>query len=161
MDSPPKESLIFYLKLNQHVIDMQLDGITHAESLMQPPFRGNCMNWVLGHILTGRDSMLKELGLPGELSPEQYRRYDRDSEPIVDPQQATELEELRAMSKRSCQRLILAIEAMGMDTLNAELTDHKNRSLGSVLAFSQWHEAYHAGQLEQLRQLSGKDDKVI
>jgi hypothetical protein len=33
--------------------------------------------------------------------------------------------------------------------------------LGGVLAFLNWHEAYHVGQLELLRQLAGKNDQVI
>ena len=34
-------------------------------------------------------------------------------------------------------------------------------SLIEALYFIQWHAAFHTGQLELLRQLSGKDDKVI
>ena len=33
--------------------------------------------------------------------------------------------------------------------------------LAEALSLAQWHEAYHIGQLEQLRQLAGKNDKVI
>ncbi len=30
-----------------------------------------------------------------------------------------------------------------------------------ALSYVQWHESYHTGQLEMLRQLAGKNDKVI
>ena len=36
-----------------------------------------------------------------------------------------------------------------------------DRTLGERLSFSYWHEAYHTGQTELLRQVSGVDDKVI
>ena len=35
---------------NANVIKMQTKDLTHADSLRQPPFQGNCLNWVLGHI---------------------------------------------------------------------------------------------------------------
>jgi hypothetical protein len=34
-------------------------------------------------------------------------------------------------------------------------------SVAQWLHFLLWHEAYHLGNLEILRQLTGKDDKVI
>jgi uncharacterized damage-inducible protein DinB len=34
-------------------------------------------------------------------------------------------------------------------------------TVGEQLAFLHFHEAYHTGQTEMLRQLAGKNDKVI
>jgi uncharacterized damage-inducible protein DinB len=34
-------------------------------------------------------------------------------------------------------------------------------TLGQLIFFLFWHESYHVGQPEYLRQLAGKDDKVI
>jgi uncharacterized damage-inducible protein DinB len=34
-------------------------------------------------------------------------------------------------------------------------------TLGQLIFFLYWHESYHTGQPEYLRQLAGKDDKVI
>lgn len=39
---------------NTAIIKMQIEGLTHEESLLQPPFRANCLNWVLGHINVSR-----------------------------------------------------------------------------------------------------------
>ena len=36
-------------------LHMQTNGLAHQDSLMQLPFRGNCMNWTLGHVLLCRD----------------------------------------------------------------------------------------------------------
>lgn len=43
------KDLIATLDTNQWIIDCQLKGLAHADTLRQLPFRGNCMNWVLGH----------------------------------------------------------------------------------------------------------------
>jgi hypothetical protein len=36
-----------------------------------------------------------------------------------------------------------------------------DQTVGKQITFLQWHETYHLGQLEPLRQLAGKNDKVI
>ena len=39
--------------------------------------------------------------------------------------------------------------------------DERERTVAERLLFLAWHEGYHVGQTEYLRQLSGKDDKII
>jgi len=56
------ETLADYYGLTYRVIKRQLEGVTHEESLVQPPFRGNCLNWVLGHIVVSRATVLTTLG---------------------------------------------------------------------------------------------------
>src|ERR1700733_7650982 len=62
----------------RHVTDL-----THEESLIQPPFNSNCLNWVMGHMLQSRDKMLQLVDAPSVWTPEQIARYDRGSEPIT------------------------------------------------------------------------------
>jgi hypothetical protein len=45
------EELIQAYATNTWLIGRLTEGITHDESLMQPPFLTNSTNWVLGHIL--------------------------------------------------------------------------------------------------------------
>ena len=47
---------------NVSIAQMQAKDLTHEDSLLQPPFRGNCLNWVLGHMLSNRDAILGWLG---------------------------------------------------------------------------------------------------
>ena len=49
-------------EINYNVIKQQVDGLTHEDSLLQLPFRGNCLNWVLGHILVSRNRALTLIG---------------------------------------------------------------------------------------------------
>src|SRR3954470_8143204 len=68
---------------NVRVIKMQVNGLTHADSLLQPPVRGNCLNWVLGHIAIHRDLILEALGEEKILSQAAAARYGSGSEPIL------------------------------------------------------------------------------
>ena len=47
------------LERNYSVLEMQLKDVTHEESLIQPPYSGNCLNWILGHLVLSRGTLLK------------------------------------------------------------------------------------------------------
>ena len=49
-----KEMIHDLYKTNHWVVTNQTDDLTHDDSLLQLPFRGNCLNWILGHILVSR-----------------------------------------------------------------------------------------------------------
>ena len=51
---------------------------------------------------------------------------------------------------------------MSPDELAQEVDSFLGKTtLGQVVFFLYFHDTYHTGQLEALRQLAGKDDKVI
>ena len=52
MHSPGPLALVDTLETNQRMIHTELADLTHAESLVQPNFNANCLNWVIGHILS-------------------------------------------------------------------------------------------------------------
>ena len=67
---------------NLEIIKMQTKNLSHQDSLIQLPFRSNCLNWVVGHLLANRCNIFRLLEaedlLPGvDLSP-----YEREAEPI-------------------------------------------------------------------------------
>ena len=152
-------TLIELYKYNHEIIHMQLAGISHLESLMQLPFRGNCMNWVVGHILGARGDALALMGLPGTLTPEEEKTYGYGSEPLTDPAKASNLRSLMDRLDESLERVINGLLSADLDK---EVTIWRGQMpLLTALSFVQWHESYHTGQLELLRQLAGKNDKVI
>ena len=67
---------------NGHIIQAQTEGLSHDDCLLQPPFRGNCMNWVLGHIAGTRSSLLVALGEEPILTEAESVRYGYGSEPV-------------------------------------------------------------------------------
>ncbi len=149
------------LARNYNVIVAQLDGLTHEDSLLQVPFRGNCLNWVLGHILTYRATMLTIIGAEPLNGAEAYERYGHGSEPVVaDGPDVINLETMRADLALTHERLSAGLPAMTEEDL-AHQPEGEERTLIERLGFLSWHDAYHTGQTEYLRQLAGTDDKVI
>jgi uncharacterized damage-inducible protein DinB len=144
------------------VIHSQTEGLTNADSLLQPPFRGNCLNWVLGHILVGRNDVLGLLGEPPLWGEAEASRYQSGSDPVSADDQALSLEKLLADLDRSQGQIAAALESVSPGFL-AEPEDpgESEQPRGAAVAFLHWHETYHTGQLELLRQLAGKNDAII
>lgn len=159
------KTLLDMTERNYGIIMMQAEGVTHEESLLQPPFRGNCFNWVIGHLVQSRDRMLRVAGESTLWTAEQVDRYARDSPPIVDGHEALRLEKMLADLTDQNKRLIAKIKVMSPDELDAlgvtVINGGPPWSVAQWLHFLLWHEAYHLGNLEILRQLTGKNDKVI
>jgi len=139
----------------------QTEGLTHADSLMQLPFRGNCLNWVLGHIIASRDTMLGLLGSKAIFSESEFELYDRDSEPIESGGEAVKLDDLLVKLKQSQDKLLKELESISPEMLEKRVDKDKEQTVGERIEFLQWHETYHVGQLEILRQLTGINDSII
>jgi uncharacterized damage-inducible protein DinB len=161
MQSPPKQFLIDTIRLNAVIINRQLRRLTHDETLIQPPFQANCMNWVLGHVLTGRDGILDMLQLPKVLSAEELEIYNRGSSALTSSNLASPLDSLKARLEQSLGQIATAIENMPQENLQVNVDFGGKGPLGGEIAFLLWHETYHTGQLELLRQVAGKNDQVI
>ena len=143
------------------VIQQQTEGVTHTESLLQPEFRANCMNWVLGHLLYERQIVVKMLNLEPVIAEEVIGRYAYDSEPIVAASEGVvEITELLRFLEESGKLIAKGFSSLE-DSKWSAVIDEKGTAMWERVEFLAWHEAYHVGQLELLRQLAGKDDKVI
>jgi uncharacterized damage-inducible protein DinB len=162
MTSPTAKTLIDLLEFGHEAIHMQLKDITQAESLLQLPFRGNCLNWVIGHILDVRQAWLNLLGLPAIMTEDEQKTYGYGSEPITCPDPASDLDTMVKRLDESLATIIGKLEAITQAELDGEVEIWRGKvPLSQALSFFQWHETYHTGQLELLRQLAGKNDKVI
>jgi hypothetical protein len=162
MIPPTATTLVDILQFNHEIIHLQLKDITQAESILQPPFQGNCMNWVIGHILDIRDQSLGLLGLPGVLTEDGKKAYGYGSEPITVASQASDLDSLMRRLDKTLETLVGKLESLSQEELDREVQIWRGPlPLAQAIAFMQWHEAYHTGQLELLRQLAGKNDHVI
>lgn len=148
---------------NLGIIKMQVKGLTHEDSLLQLPFRGNCLNWVLGHILDSRNTVLQALGQEALLSEEQAARYGYGSEPVTrDGPDVLRLEELLSLLERSQGAIATGLQAATSAVLDREVQfAGRSMTVGQQVFFLYFHDAYHTGQTEILRQLAGTDDKVI
>jgi hypothetical protein len=160
--NPIAQNLIAIYRNNHNIIHMQLKDISHAESLIQPPYQGNCLNWVVGHLLDIRDECLAQLGLPGMMTEAEKKMYGYGSQPITDGAQASELGSLVERLDQSLGILIDELNCLSPVEMERETRIWRGPvPLREAIAFIQWHETFHTGQLEQLRQLAGKNDHVI
>jgi len=155
--------LVGALERNLGIVKAQTQGLSHADSLLQLPFRGNCMNWVLGHLAANRSTMMQFLGEIPILGEAQVKRYGYGSEPVcADSGDILTLEQLLTVLEQSQQAIAASLQKMGTEELAREVQSFLGTTtLGQLLFFLYWHESYHTGQTEALRQLAGKDDHVI
>ncbi|MGB3717079.1 MAG: DinB family protein [Candidatus Promineifilaceae bacterium] len=156
-----KEKIVQVLKRHQWVIDEQSKGLTHADSLLQLPFRSNRFNWIIGHIVVYRDKMLALMKEPSVLGSKESEIYRRGSEPLTTGHDAVELSTLLESTRESLERLTTAIGFNSKDVLEEIHDEEHGTTIQDRLEFLVWHETYHLGQLEILRQLAGKDDAII
>ena len=154
--------LIGLFATNVGVIHQQTAGLTHEDSLLQLPFRGNCLNWVLGHILASRTLTMRVLGIDPIWTEEQRIKYQTGSDPVTaeNCDSAFQLEAMLADLDESQARIAACLATRTLEDMNAP-SDRPDRSMGQRLAGMAWHEGYHVGQTEYLRQLAGKNDRVI
>jgi uncharacterized damage-inducible protein DinB len=156
-----KENLIQAFRRNTWVIRQQAKGLTHEQSLLQLPFRSNCFNWVLGHIVINRENILASLGEAPFFTDGEQERYQRGSDPIDDVETAVSLSHLLDGLKETQTRILTGLENASEEFLNTIYDTEYGQTLADHIAFLHWHESYHTGQLELLRQLAGTDDTVI
>ncbi len=155
-------ALTFELETSYWVLNAQIKDLGHDDCLRQLPFRGNCMNWTLGHIIEYRNVMLEMLGEERIWGDTEGDLYKNGSEPITDGANALHLDRLKADLETTQHLLLNAIPKLTPNDLEKMHGEgDRAKPLGRQLKFLTWHEAYHAGQTEILRQLTGIDDKVI
>ncbi|MGQ9493302.1 MAG: DinB family protein [Anaerolineae bacterium] len=148
---------------NLEIVRAQTKGLSHQDSLLQPPFRGNCLNWVLGHLVANRNSVLAVLGeerIGGEAT---RARYGYGSKPVLgEGEGVLRMETLLDILERAQERINAVLQRSTPEELSKEAQDHRGKTtVAERLFFLYFHETYHVGQTEYLRQLAGTNDKVI
>jgi len=142
--------------INTHMIKTQAEGLTHADSLLQPPVPGNCLNWVLGHILDTRDGIVQQLGHPALISEAQAKRYGYGSEPVCgDGDDILKLEQILSLLEQSQQMIDAALSTITPEELDRDVQTYLGpKPLRFYLNLYYRHETYHLGQTEILRELA-------
>ena len=155
--------LIKAFERNTRIIEMQANGLTHEDSLIQTEYNINCFNWVVGHVVQYRDEMFGFLGHERLLSPEVSDRYARESHPIIeDGSDVVRFADLVALARSSQDRIATALGSMTEDQfLEKRTSGERSFTVGSSVLFNYFHDTYHVGQTELLRQVAGVDDAII
>ena len=158
-----KEQLLNGYAANVRLIKLQTDGLTHADSLVVTPYNINTLNWVLGHICVARDRVLVLLGEEGVLDDEERACYETGSEPVRETSQAVmPLERLLEALETGQERINAGFERLTEADMQREVQiGERTVTVGSRLFGLYFHDTYHTGQTDLLRQVAGKNDKLI
>jgi uncharacterized damage-inducible protein DinB len=148
-----------YAALNRNLQDLD-----HEDTLLLPDAGGNCLNWVLGHVVSARSMVLMLAGATPTLTGEGMSVYRRGSHPEGTSGFA-DLAKLRAMFDQTQEQLIPALTALSEQALNGAVPEEHRRppltgTLGDALIRLHYHEGYHNGQIGLLRRLAGKPEAI-
>ncbi len=143
--------------INHRAVELNVKGLSHEESLIQPPGGGNCLNWVAGHVVANRNFVLGLLGEQPIWTAEEAEPYKRGSAPIQDGARARKFEKILADFSIAQERIRAGLGRLKDEDLGTKKGDE---SLGDTLHFLQFHEAYHIGQMGLLRRMAGKEGAI-
>jgi hypothetical protein len=158
------ETLAKLFEFSYEVIRRNIAGIDAAESLAQPEPAGNCLNWVLGHIVAGRNGALRLLDQEPVWSEHESAPYVRGSAPIRDAAGALPWERIVEDFAASQERLRAGLAAATPESLATPPPDGTSAfgfsDVGGIVAGLHFHEAYHSGQTGLLRRLLDKEGAI-
>ncbi len=150
------DNLIAMYARNLYFIKANTAGLSHADSLTQPPVPGNCINWVVGHIVLYRNRVLKILGKPPVFDEVTTTRYARDSKPVLGDESGIGiLEDMLDALEESQEQIAVAMKSLSPDDAQKAWTFGEfNMTAAEWMLFLLRHEAYHTGNLELLREVA-------
>lgn len=144
------EGMLFNFGRNMSFLREKTEGLTHAESVLQPPWPGlNCLNWQVGHIAMFRNRLLQLLGEEPTLEAAIAQRYGPGSEPVLgDEAGIGQLGELLRAIEAAQERIVAALPKMTAERAAEHLSAGQfSMNIGEWVMFYMRHEAYHIGQL--------------
>lgn len=157
------EAAIAQLQVTRMVLDINLDGITHDESLVGPDRGGNCINWVVGHMVTAYNHLLPAIGGDSVWDGERQALYDRGSAPIT-AELAVPISELAADFASAHDRVVERVAALTPEELAAPApyspVSNPEETIGSLIGLLAFHQSYHTGQTGILRRMVGRDSAL-
>jgi hypothetical protein len=155
------QNLIQSYQTTHWLIHQQAAGLTHEDTVLQLPFRGNCFNWVVGHIVVSRNNVLVLLDESSQFSEQETAVYANGSTPIIESEQALPFDKLLEILDETQDRIIAILSEIPESRLLEFYDEERGITIGDRIAGLHWHETYHTGQLEILRQLAGKNDSIV
>jgi uncharacterized damage-inducible protein DinB len=146
------------------VVRRNVEGLTQEDSLVQPQPGGNCLNWVIGHLLSVYDLVLPVLGQKPVMEPNALKRYERGSAELHEAGEAIPLADLLVAWDESAKRVEAGLGTLTADRMDelAPFSPSKNpkETVRSLLTTVFFHQAYHSGQTGLLRRMAGKEGAI-
>ena len=152
MSTPKAQSLLEKYQFHNRIMHHFIDGLSHEESVLQLPFEHNCMNWILGHIVTNRSHVLETVGVDHGWQDEVRALYHQDTQPVSEETPSIKFDRLIAYLDESVELLETALENISEEWLNEKYTNYRGeKTRYEHIDSFHWHESFHLGQLEILK----------
>jgi hypothetical protein len=151
--SQSKADEVFELyKFHNRIMHIFMRGVTHEESVLQLPFKHNCMNWILGHIVTNRSHVLEVVGAEHEWQKAVRDLYHQDTQPVTQESPSIKFETLVNYLDENLSLLEAALKDKSDAWLEENFENYRGeKSRYEHVTSFHWHEAFHLGQLEVLK----------
>jgi hypothetical protein len=155
------QALIKLFNYNFELVSKQASGVSHLESLLQPPCGGNCFNWLLGHVISSRTFPLRYVGEQPVWTDLQRARYRADTVAITgDEEGVINFDDLVIALNLSQERLLDALNRMNYEDM-CRPSGFADNTVGDSLGYFYFHEAQHVGQILHLTHFLGKQGHWI
>jgi hypothetical protein len=159
---PVAQLLVTQLEFNHRTLHINVDGFVHEDSLRQLDPGGNCLNWIVGHLVSTRNRTLELVGQTMIWDDETAALYRRQSEGITaDAPGVLQFSRILADFDTSQGQILEGLLRMGADQLEEEATGSSiEKAPAKQLAGLIWHEGYHVGQTGLIRRLLGEKGAI-
>jgi hypothetical protein len=149
--------LLNQFRFNQMVLTLLLKDVTQEDSLRVPASDANSINWMLGHLIAARGTVLKNTGAEPVWVARLAAPYARGNNSF--PDGALPFAELNTLLSTSFDELTSALAAFEprlMETCTERMPHLESGTWADRFGSFVCHEAYHIGQIGYVRRLLGK-----
>jgi len=150
-------------RMTRDVVGANVAGLTHEDSLVQPRPGGNCLNWIVGHLLSVYNGTLPLLSQEPILEKGALDHYVRGAAPIRDRAEALDFQKLMTAWNEAVERIDAGLAGLSPEMLDrpaASPTGNPDETIRSLITTVMFHQAYHAGQTAVLRRIAGKEGAI-
>jgi hypothetical protein len=158
------KTIAYQLGLCSYVLEKNVAGLSHEESLINPPSGGSCLNWVLGHLTRTRNQALGLFGQSPMFPEREFDSYDDNGGVSFSRSTALPFEELKRRFKALQEPLVNGLNELSTEKMDRpaaiSMTGNPRETVGSLIAALAFHEAYHVGQTGVLRRVIGREGAV-
>jgi uncharacterized damage-inducible protein DinB len=158
------KTIAYQFGLCSYVLEKNLGGVSHQESLINPQPGGSCLNWIVGHLTRSRNQALGLFGQKPMFPSEEFDAYDDNGGAPFRRESAIHFDELKRRFKALQEPLVNGLDGMRPDAMDKPApfspTGNPKETVGSLLAAFAFHEAYHVGQTGILRRVLGREGVV-
>jgi uncharacterized damage-inducible protein DinB len=148
------ELLVTLYDNNVRILDKQLSTLNDEQAFTI--VGGHNINWLTGHIVSGRQRVLERINIPHLWTPEQRAPYMNGTLPQEKEGPGVQrLEALLATLHQSQSLIEEGLPRMTQEQLSAPTEFPQDGSLAGRLLYLQYHETYHVGQIVLIAQTLG------